>query len=322
MGIIRGLAARDFMLRAAMNLYISHDCYSRLLLRAYPPRYFNRAITTTGRQVWQNGLMRPSNRGNYTMNNMDNNPNLRDFIYTVPERIFLDNSLSLNELKIYMIIRSFMDTTGKAYPSNKWVADKLGINSRNTIHNINKLLEKGYIERIEHNGRRFLRIKLSIGVEEVVSPASPPHVASDTPPHVASDTLLYQTNIITKKDLKPLVDLKKSTDYKDDNLFMRFYSIYPNKQKPEVARKAFYKHKTDIAFVELIVNDVLLRIKNNWHGRHKNKIPHPSTYLNGKEWQGEIVTPESPNKSEHPVTASIREFKKTYQSDEFRALLN
>jgi hypothetical protein len=39
--------------------------------------------------------------------------------------------------------------------------------------------------------------------------------------------------------------------------------------------------------------DILLRIKNNWKNRHKSKIPHPATYLNGKEWEGEIVESES-----------------------------
>jgi hypothetical protein len=101
---------------------------------------------------------------------------------------------------------------------------------------------------------------------------------------------------IKKKEedlLKPFVDLKKSTDYKDDDLFMQVYSVFPNKQKPKVAWKAFQKHKPDQTFVDFLVNDIRLRIENNWKGRPKDKIPHPATYFNASEWEGEIYAPES-----------------------------
>lgn len=81
--------------------------------------------------------------------------------------------------------------------------------------------------------------------------------------------------------------------YQDDLLFMQFYSIYPNKQKPELARKAFYKHKPDKEFVSMLCTDVKARVENNWKNRHKSKIPHPTTYLNAKEWEGEIYASES-----------------------------
>lgn len=105
------------------------------------------------------------------------------------------------------------------------------------------------------------------------------------------------TNLSTNSSISnSIVDFDKSTSYKDDELFMRFYSIYPNKQKPDVARKAFYKHKVTEEFVSMLVTDVLARVENNWKNRHKNKIPFPATYLNGKEWEGEIVEPELVNK--------------------------
>ncbi len=139
------------------------------------------------------------------MNSADNNLHQRDFIYTCPSKVFNDHSLTLNELKIYMLIRSFMDTTGIAYPSNEWISDHLGINERNTCKNISKLVNKGYIERIIKNGQRFLRIKVAElpekGVFQKTSPPSQktsPPVAKDVPPPVAKDTQLYQNNITSK----------------------------------------------------------------------------------------------------------------------------
>lgn len=94
---------------------------------------------------------------------------------------------------------------------------------------------------------------------------------------------------------KTFVDSPKSTEeksYFSDELFMAFYKIYPNKQKPHAAYKAFKKHKPDRIFTEMLVNDIKQRMANNWKGRHKSKIPFPSRYLNDREWEGEIYKPE------------------------------
>jgi len=86
------------------------------------------------------------------------NLNSRDFIYTCPAKVLDDNSLSLNDLKIYMKIRSIMDSTSKAYPTNSWFAKSLNIDSRSVRRCITKLVSKGYVERFAHNDVRGLYI--------------------------------------------------------------------------------------------------------------------------------------------------------------------
>lgn len=121
---------------------------------------------------------------------------------------------------------------------------------------------------------------------------------------VITDTVkpdAYKTkNINNKEDLKnTIVDSanttkeKKVKDYKLDELFMKFYSHYPNKQKPVVAHKAFLKHKPTAEFVDMLVNDLKLRLENNWKGREPRHISFPATYLNHKEWEGEIYKSQS-----------------------------
>jgi len=111
------------------------------------------------------------------------------------------------------------------------------------------------------------------------------------------DTIFTNSSTITNHKISNNVDFDKSTSYREDNLFMQFYSLYPNKQKPEIARKAFYQHKPTQDFVDMLCNDLLQRMNNNWKNRHKSKIPHPATYLNHKEWEGEIYEPESTSSS-------------------------
>jgi len=103
----------------------------------------------------------------------------------------------------------------------------------------------------------------------------------------------YKTKKIkNKEDIKnPYVDSSKSTrdvSYKDDSLFMSFYEHYPNKQKPKVAYQAFKKLKANEELVNILVVDVYTRMEKNWKGRDKSKIPFPATYLNSREWEGEL----------------------------------
>jgi hypothetical protein len=126
----------------------------------------------------------------------------------------------------------------------------------------------------------------------------------------------YKTKNIENKDYNktPYVDFPKSTEmsfeYSQDEHFMKFYEIYPNKQKPRVAHRSFYKAAKKMgmdvpAFSQMVTEDVLLRLKNNWSGRAKNKYPFPQKYLNEAEWEGEIYAVErQENKQNEKFNAS------------------
>ena len=98
----------------------------------------------------------------------------------------------------------------------------------------------------------------------------------------------------TTKDISLKIILRKPAqdcrhkDYEKDPLFMEFYQNYPRKEKPRIARAAFYKNNPSPEFVQSVVADVRRRLENNWAGRPREKIPLPATYLNHKEWEGEI----------------------------------
>ncbi len=82
----------------------------------------------------------------------------RDFIYTIPQTVLLDLTLHLVDLRVYALVRSFMDTTGDAYPSNGWLAKKLDVDPTTISRSISKLQKKGYLTRVEIAGRRHLMI--------------------------------------------------------------------------------------------------------------------------------------------------------------------
>lgn len=92
-------------------------------------------------------------------------------------------------------------------------------------------------------------------------------------------------------------DKSPSMEYKDNPLFMRFYSRYPRKEKPRRAYQAFLKLKPDSDMVDMLIKDISLRMDNNWKNRQLSKIPHPSTYLASNEWEGDIIENKENEKS-------------------------
>lgn len=112
-------------------------------------------------------------------------------------------------------------------------------------------------------------------------------------PEVESTKPDYSKNQVKINTIKPKSNHNTKKEYKEDPLFMAFYSAYPNKQKPRVAYKAFLRLEPNFEFVKQIINDVKTRMENNWRGRDKSKIPFPATYLNSFEWEGEIFLPAS-----------------------------
>ena len=138
------------------------------------------------------------------------------------------------------MIRSFMDTSGGAYPSNNWVSDSLNMHRVTVIRCINRLIKKGYIIKNYVNGTRHLSIKITSLPQKIiapipsssdhtitppsdhtitkkanhlkgnhlVAPALPPSSASATPPSSASATQLDQT-LITSKSINTYVDFSE-----------------------------------------------------------------------------------------------------------------
>ncbi len=141
------------------------------------------------------------------MDNKSATTNLnRDFIYTIPEKVLFDENITDLDRKIYMIIRSFMDTTGSCYASNNWIATKLKIERRSIIRSLERLETNGYITRFTENSSRYLKINYTNCIEEMVTLESPPSDSRVTPPSDPRVTQLH-SKIIRSKKIKNITPL-------------------------------------------------------------------------------------------------------------------
>ena len=69
--------------------------------------------------------------------------------------------------------------------------------------------------------------------------------------------------------------------------FDTFYLKYPKKSSPSNARKAWLKHKPDLAIVLKALKE---QMAHDTRFREKKYTPLPASWINGKEWENEVTT--------------------------------
>jgi hypothetical protein len=229
----------------------------------------------------------------------------------INEDIF--ETLSPDGLKVYMTLRYEADygQDSSAVKRNiKFICNTSKVKRTSCFDALLELEKHGLLKRESDPGYQSIYwvaqdLNYYSDKEAIESPI-PPVQPADYPvqpadyPVQPADTIT--SNLFTNPDhLRPYGDSANTPvvakDYKDDELFMSFYNNYPRKEKPHIAYKAFIKLNPNEDFVQMLILDLMMRKENNWKGRTKDKIPHPSSYLNAREWEGDIIKHEvDPNK--------------------------
>ena len=94
--------------------------------------------------------------------------------------------------------------------------------------------------------------------------------------------------------------------------FEQFYKLYPRKIKPHRAKKAWISMTNKER--DLAISALPNHIKYwNSEGAELKHIPHPATWLNGKEWESELDTGTINSKiNEVKIDAKIKEQREYY----------
>jgi hypothetical protein len=91
-------------------------------------------------------------------------------------------------------------------------------------------------------------------------------------------------NIVTAEEKR--IEEKRTEENKLLTDFNTFYSKYPNKVKRANAEKAWLKHKPDI---DIVMKALEYQLSNDRRFKDAQFIPHPTTWINGKEWENEVI---------------------------------
>ncbi|ENB9667650.1 phage replication protein [Pseudomonas putida] len=77
-----------------------------------------------------------------------------------------------------------------------------------------------------------------------------------------------------------------------DDLFPKFWKLYPNKKGKAAAEKAWKKLKVTDDLFTLIAQGLAKQCASpGWIKDKGQFIPHPATWLNGKRWEDEVEVP-------------------------------
>lgn len=125
----------------------------------------------------------------------------RDFINNVPDKVLYHPEMTILKIRVYSIVRSFMDTTGQAYCSNNWIATKCGVERNAVITSINALVEHGFLKKEVVNGQRYLFVvtkPLGITLDPPGIPENTPQYSGEYPPSILKNTQLDTKDIVSK----------------------------------------------------------------------------------------------------------------------------
>lgn len=89
------------------------------------------------------------------------------FVYMIPKEILFNPKLTFVDVKVYAMVRSFMDSGRNCYPTNSWIAKNLNVAPRTVRASLEHLCKLCYLERITIEGRRYIKTVHAIERDDI-----------------------------------------------------------------------------------------------------------------------------------------------------------
>ena len=187
---------------------------------------------------------------------------------------------------LVMLANHCNDHTRQCNPSQKLLAEECSMGLSTLKRHIASLEEAGYLETIN-----VFKDNIQRPNQYLLKFSSSPNRATPQPESGYPPSPNRATEPEVKTRIEPVVQ--------KDPFFVEFWKAYPRKTNKEFAEKVFAKLKVDDALLTKMIQAIYVQNKSVWKDKEQQYIPHPSTWLNGKRWEDEIVA--------KPMSASDRE---------------
>lgn len=214
---------------------------------------------------------------------------------------------------VYLVLAQF----SQAYPSRKFIADRLGMSLSTVKRGIKELVDAGFVQvehRFDDNGAQRSSLyhlgTMSYSPPQVVeggSQVDPPQVHPRTPPRVTDEP----------GPGSPVTPIKKQRERNNGEVliyagqkssFEDFWAVYPRRAAKAEAQKAWAK-ATQTASPEVIL-DGARRYRDD-PNREPKYTPHPSTWLNQGRWDDDPLPSLIP-RAVSKVDQNLTEYVNTY----------
>lgn len=188
---------------------------------------------------------------------------------------------------------------GECWPSYQHIADQCEID-RSTVRKHIKQLEADGLLRIENregpkgNSTNLYFLTLS-GVGRNSTPVGPESTGVGPQPTGG----VGPESTRTSHSSEPVIEPKSMATKNPLEGFDRFYKLYPRKQNPQAAQKAWKKLAPNAELQGRIMIALAKQMTSiDWLKSGGQYIPHPSSWLNGRRWEDELQ-PAAASASRH-----------------------
>jgi hypothetical protein len=211
-------------------------------------------------------------------------------------------------------ISNYADANGECWPLEKHIAEDSGQGETTVRGHIKLLKQRKFIQvKRKYDGERkmtrnYYKIQIDVILnisidekgemkmekeikQECINIEPPAESAGDQPAAFVGGTHYISTTqkaTTQKAKSQAFVQDEALDDMEMARLFDEFWAAYPRKEHKKEAFKVWRREKLSLKADE-IISDV--RIRQVKHDRWEDRafIPLPGTYLNGEQWENEII---------------------------------
>lgn len=237
---------------------------------------------------------------------MEDKPN---YYSVIPAIVRYDNELKPNEKLLYGEISALTNRNGECWASNDYFA-KLYDKSKDTVSDwISMLNKKGYIsvelirsENTKAIEKRIIRINPLLANIDLVPVKSPIGYRQKSLEGIGKKTEENNTSINNTS-----INIKEINKER----FELFWKEYPRKVNKFKTEEWFNKNSlTDEQFDLIITKLKKYKDTTDWKKDNGKYIPYPTTWLNQKRWEDDVISISESNNPNNIVKYSDEWWKK------------
>lgn len=205
----------------------------------------------------------------------------------IPAEVRYDKNLKDKAKLLYGEISALCNKNGICWASNSYFANLYGVSNTTISTLIKNLVDRGYIET---------EIIYREGTKEILNR----YLKIFKDPYLKNFKYPMQKNL---KDNNTSINNTSinNNPYNPPKEFETFWKAYPRHDNKQKTIKWFEKNKPSEGLLKIMLDKIeLLKKTKQW--QNKQFIPMPTTWLNGKRWEDEVLESDLTKEEEIPIS--------------------
>ena len=162
------------------------------------------------------------------------------------------------------------------------------------------IVQKKQVQLSENTNDKWQECQMTDGTDATPIPYINSNINTDNKQEKENNKLFSKES--SRKSIKSSID---------EELFARFWDVYPKKKSKGSAEKWFQKNKPSSDMVDIMIDKITqLKRTEQWGKNGGQFIPYPSTWLNNKGWEDEISQEDIVETDEEETARLMKEVER------------